>query len=129
MEQERLMDMSIILALSREMQQTKSNLALSIENPETNESKNLETAPIVLSIDIKLEQGTVQLVKSVDLPLNAHNFLVPTDIEFGPARTIHPNINTAGNVIMPKSIPDPFISDWITTMRLIIDSFDSEAKQ
>jgi heterodisulfide reductase subunit A-like polyferredoxin len=128
-EQERLMGISVILALLREMQQMKNNLALPTENPETNESKNLKTAPIVLSIDMKLEQDIVQLAKSIDLPLNAHNFLVPTDTELGPARTIHPDINAAGNAITPKGIPDLFISDWITAIKSMIDFFASEAKQ
>jgi heterodisulfide reductase subunit A-like polyferredoxin len=127
-EQERLMGISIILALSREMQQTKNNFALPIENPETNESKNLKTAPIVLSIDMKLEQDIVQLVKSTDLPLNAQNFLAPTDTELGAARTIHPDINATGNAITPKGISDLFILDWIAAIKSMNDSFASEAK-
>jgi heterodisulfide reductase subunit A-like polyferredoxin len=128
-EQETLMSMSIIRAPLREMQQTKNNLTLPIENPEDNESKNLKTTPIVLSIDMKLEQDIIQLIKSIDLPLNPHYFLASTDMELGLARTIHPDINAAGSAITPKGTPDPFVSDWIVAIKSMIDSFVSEAKQ
>ncbi|MDV0443391.1 CoB--CoM heterodisulfide reductase iron-sulfur subunit A family protein [Methanorbis rubei] len=127
-ERAKQMGINIVRAFPGEIQQTRSNLVLPIEDTETGEFKNLEADLVVLSVGMEPLPDTIHLAKSLGLPLDDNNFLSCADMKLNPAGTIRPGIYIAGAAVAPKDIPDSVISGGAAAMKATIDSYSSEEK-
>ncbi|WOF16420.1 CoB--CoM heterodisulfide reductase iron-sulfur subunit A family protein [Methanoplanus sp. FWC-SCC4] len=107
------------------IEDSQSNLEITVENTENGEIIKLKPELVILSVGMEPAKNTAAFANILGIETDDTGFFRSENMKMNPVGTIKPGIYIAGAAVAPKDIPDSVIQGGAAAMKAVSDALKS----